>query len=192
MLRLRSELPGGSIYTTAFLVRHDGTMITSDRAVRGARAIHVVDPSGGTLPCEVLRHDPELGVAILRAPSAGLLPIVQLGPATRLRKGDWVVGIGHDEHGQVSARAGCVSRVFTPRGAGQARHFVIDAATTEGGAVLDLQGRVVALVLRPRGARRAEALAIDVLLPVLALTPAFVPLNPESPSSTTEARPLKE
>lgn len=184
VLRLRSDTDAGAVYTTAFLVRDDGTMLTADRAVRGAHGVHVVDPTGHTLPCQLLRHDPALGVAILRAPSAGLLPTVQIGQAKAVRHGDWVVGIGHDEKGQASARAGCISRVFRSKAAGHPRHFVIDAATSEGGPVLDLQGRAVAIVLRPEGARRAQALSIDELRPLLRELASAPPAAP-----TAEVRP---
>jgi S1-C subfamily serine protease len=184
VLRLRSDTAAGAIFTTAFLVRDDGTMLTADRAVRGARSVQVVDPTGGALPCQLLRHDPALGVAILRAPSAGLLPTVQIGEAAKVRHGDWVVGIGHDDRGVASARAGCISRVFRSKAAGHPRHFVIDAATSEGGPVLDLRGQVVAIALRPEGSRRAQALSIDELRPLLRELASASPTPP-----TAEVRP---
>jgi len=188
VVRIRATTPSLQRHASAFLVRSDGTMLTSAAAVAGADSVVIVDAQGRDLAVEVIASNSELGVAVLRAPSAGDLPTVKLGTSRALRDGDWVVGISHGDDGEASAVAGCVSQLGRARPAGtdgdpSARRFVLDAATAPGGPVLNLDGEVVGVAVQRKGVRRAVAVAIDDVKPfLLGLRAAAPPAKQEERS----------
>jgi len=167
LLRLRTEAASGPIYTSGFLVRDDGLVLSTTRVTEGGGAISVVDAQGALLAARIVAQDRALGVVVLALPSAGGLATLDLGSNKALAIDDWLVGMGYDAKGQAEARAGCVSKRWLAKPNEKVEHYLVDLAVTPGGPLLDLNGKVVAMVLRPRGARRTVVLGIDSVKPLL-------------------------
>lgn len=159
VVRVRATSHHGERFASAFLVHTNGTLVTAADIVADASALHIVDGFGNALAVEPVARDPAHGVAVLRAPSSGSVPVARLGQSDRLRQGDWLVGIAHGTGSAPEAIAGCISAVT--RSAASGRVFTIDAATDAGGPFFNVDGEVVAISIGRKGARRARAIAID-------------------------------
>jgi len=159
VVRVRATMPYGERFASAFLVHPNGTLVTAADSVAGASALHIVDGSGNALAVELVAHDPARGVAVLRAPSNGSVPVARLSQSAQLRQGDWLVGIAYGTGSAPEAIAGCISAVARSEASGHI--YTIDAATDAGGPFFNVAGEVVAVSIGRQGARRARAVAID-------------------------------
>ncbi|MBN2358624.1 MAG: serine protease [Deltaproteobacteria bacterium] len=159
VVRLRATILHGERFGSAFLVHPNGTLVTAAASVFGASALHLVDTFGNALAVELVASDQASGVAVLRAPSSGSIPVARLGRSARLRRGDWLVGVAYAAGSAPEAIAGCISAITGVEGGG--RVFTIDAATDAGGPFFNVDGEVVAVSIGLKGARRARAIPID-------------------------------
>ncbi|TMC09738.1 MAG: PDZ domain-containing protein [Chloroflexi bacterium] len=145
----RPEGAGSGVALTA-----DGLLVTSahvvERATRGVAAF----ADGGQYDIEVIGLDPLSDLAILRARTAGLTPVV-VGDADRLRVGQLVVAVGNPLGYSGSVTTGVVSGLgrSLPTRWGDGRRIVDNVIQTDaalnpgnsGGALADSQARLVGI-----------------------------------------------
>ena len=142
----------------------DGVVVTADHTVKREEEITVALPDGSTVPATLAGRDPGTDVAVLRLESAGL-KAAEVGDTASLKVGHLVLAVGRVGDRGPSASLGVVSAVGgawrTWRG-GQLEQFVrLDLAIYDGfsgGALVDLEGRVVGL--NTSGLSRGGALTI--------------------------------
>ena len=142
----------------------DGVVVTADHTVKRDEEITVTLPDGSTAPATLAGRDPGTDVAVLRLESAGL-KAAEVGDTASLKVGHLVLAVGRVGERGPSASLGVVSAVGgawrTWRG-GQLEQFVrLDLAIYDGfsgGALVDLEGRVVGL--NTSGLSRGGALTI--------------------------------
>ena len=165
---------GGGRWPSSGIHWRSGVIVTAEERLEGDDNIKVTLPGGRLVEASLAGRDPTTDVAVLRF-QPDRLPIAAIADAS-LRPGHVVLAVGNHEGGPLAA-LGIIAI------AGGAWHSVrggtidslirLDLALSpaaEGGAIIDMQGRVVGMaVLGPR--RRALAIpgstinrAVDQLL----------------------------
>jgi serine protease Do len=159
-------------YGTGFVVRADGTVLTNDHVVTGAKRVRARLGDGTEVDAEVIGTDPLSDVAVLRLavrPDGKAYVPVEFGDSDALEVGDWVLAIGNPFGLAQTVTAGIVSAKGRSRvGIAAYEDFIqTDAAINpgnSGGPLLDLDGRVVG-VATAIAARRGRSLGIGFAIP---------------------------
>ena len=148
----------------------DGYLVTNAHVVAGAERGTAAFVDGDEHSFEVVGRDPLSDLAVVRAESSDLIP-APFGDAARLRVGQLVVAVGNPLGFAGSVTAGVVSalgRSLAARDGGASRlvENVIqtDAALNpgnSGGALADVQGRVVGINTAVAGVGLGLAVPID-------------------------------
>ena len=165
---------GGSRRSSSGIHWRSGVIVTAEERLEGDDNIKVTLPGGRLVEASLVGRDPTTDVAVLRFQPDGL-PIASIADGF-LRPGHIVLAVGNYEGGPLAAlgiiaiaggawhsvRGGTIDSLI--------RLDLVLSPVAEGGAVMDVQGRVVGMaVLGPR--RRALAIpgstinrAVDQLL----------------------------
>ena len=159
---------GGSGWGSGVIVESNGTILTNSHVVEGIRRdrMRVELPDGRVLPARALGWDEWTDVAVVKVDATDL-PTVPVGAARSLSVGQRVVGLGYAPvfPGAPSAKAGVIRSL-----AGQIQvdgsYPLFDLVTSDtylnpgdsGGALLDLNGRLVGINSAISVARRSQSL----------------------------------
>ena len=143
---------------SGFIIDEDGTIVTNNHVVRGAKTVMVTLDNGTQLPAKVVGSDPRTDVAVLHVDAKKKLPYIQLGESSSVRPGEWVVAMGNPFGLGGSVTAGIVSALGRDIGAGPYDQFIqIDAPINQGnsgGPLFTQDGKVVGIntaILSPSG-----------------------------------------
>lgn len=122
-----------------------GLVATSSWNLEGNGAVTVVTPTGDRVPATRLGRDENLDVALLKVDAVGLVPLPRAeGPA---RVGQFVVLVARTPANGPLATTGIVSGLGRHRGDAFA-HSARTSYQTAGGALIDLDGRLMGLSVR--------------------------------------------
>ncbi|WP_284945326.1 Do family serine endopeptidase [Acidisoma cladoniae] len=143
---------------SGFIVNEDGTVVTNNHVVQGAKTVTVTLSDGTKLPATVIGRDPSTDVAVLRIHSDHKLPFLDLGDSSRVKTGQWVVAMGNPFGLGGTVTAGIVSAEGRDIGDGPYDSFLqIDAPINKGnsgGPLFDQGGNVIGMntaILSPTG-----------------------------------------
>ncbi len=143
---------------SGFIVDPDGTIVTNNHVVKGAKSVSVQLDDGTNLPAKVVGRDPRTDLAVLKVNAGKKLPYIQLGDSSTVRPGEWVVAMGNPYGLGGSVTAGIVSAEGRDIGAGPYDQFLqIDAPINRGnsgGPLFTQDGKVVGVntaILSPSG-----------------------------------------
>jgi serine protease Do len=143
---------------SGFIISADGTIVTNNHVVRGARTLSVTLDDGTVLPAKVIGTDPRTDIAILKIEAGHPLPFIQLGNSRDVKPGEWVVAMGNPFGLSSTVTAGIVSAVSRDIGAGPYDQFIqIDAPINQGnsgGPLFTQDGKVIGMntaILSPTG-----------------------------------------
>jgi S1-C subfamily serine protease len=165
IVQIRAERPDGTLNCTGFILTEDGFVITSQRAVEGARRVRVTLADASVQDALLVGTDPDTGVGVLKIDGKGLTAAT-LGSAVSVRAGQTAVAIGSSWVGVsvVSAVGRSVQSKDSPL-----LFDMIDLNATvdpvvSGGPVLDGRGAVIGVldVLDGRGYATPIDIAQDV------------------------------
>jgi serine protease Do len=143
---------------SGFIISADGTIVTNNHVIKGARTLSVTLDDGTVLPAKVIGADPRTDIAVLKVTAPHPLPFIQLGNSRDVKAGEWVVAMGNPFGLGGSVTAGIVSAVSRDIGAGPYDQFIqVDAPINQGnsgGPLFTQDGKVIGMntaILSPTG-----------------------------------------
>jgi serine protease Do len=143
---------------SGFIISADGTIVTNNHVVKGARTLSVTLDDGSVMPAKVIGTDPRTDIAVLKVDSPHPLPFIQLGNSRDVKAGEWVVAMGNPFGLGGTVTAGIVSAVSRDIGAGPYDQFIqVDAPINQGnsgGPLFTQDGKVIGMntaILSPTG-----------------------------------------
>jgi serine protease Do len=143
---------------SGFIVDANGTIVTNNHVVKGAKAVSVTLDDGTKLQAKVMGRDERTDIAVLKVDARRQLPFIQLGNSANVQPGEWVVAMGNPFGLGGTVTAGIVSASGRDIGAGPYDHFIqIDAPINQGnsgGPLFTQDGKVIGMntaILSPSG-----------------------------------------
>jgi serine protease Do len=143
---------------SGFIIDADGTIVTNNHVVKGAKTVSVTLSDGTQLPAKVIGHDSRTDIAVLKIDAHKQLPYIQLGNSANVKPGEWVVAMGNPFGLGGTVTAGIVSASGRDIGAGPYDQFIqIDAPINQGnsgGPLFTQDGKVIGMntaILSPSG-----------------------------------------
>ena len=143
---------------SGFIINADGTIVTNNHVVKGAKTLSVTLDDGTVLPAKVIGTDPRTDIAVLKVSAGHPLPFIHLGNSRDVKPGEWVVAMGNPFGLSSTVTAGIVSAVSRDIGAGPYDQFIqVDAPINQGnsgGPLFTQDGNVVGMntaILSPTG-----------------------------------------
>ena len=162
---------------SGFIIDANGTIITNNHVVKGARSVSVTLDDGTKLTAKVVGRDPRTDIAVLKVDAPKPLPYIQLGNSANVKPGEWVVAIGNPFGLGGTVTAGIVSARGRDIGSGPYDQFIqIDAPINQGnsgGPLFTQDGKVIGMdtaILSPTGGSVGIGFAIpsDMIRTVVA------------------------
>jgi serine protease Do len=143
---------------SGFIIDADGTIVTNNHVVKGAKTLSVTLDDGTVLPAKVIGTDPRTDIAVLKVNAGHPLPFIHLGNSRDVKPGEWVVAMGNPFGLSSTVTAGIVSAVSRDIGAGPYDQFIqVDAPINQGnsgGPLFTQDGNVIGMntaILSPTG-----------------------------------------
>jgi serine protease Do len=170
---------------SGFIVDPRGLVVTNEHVVEGGTDILVRLASGVDVPAQVIGHDDDLDVALLRidVPRAPGLVAATLGDSDDLAVGEWIIAIGNPfglDHTVTAGIVSAVERTLKDGSSGQrsgkssiyASFIQTDASINpgnSGGPIVNTAGQVVgiALAIDARGGGIGFAVPINMVKAIL-------------------------
>ncbi|GAB0113662.1 Do family serine endopeptidase [Acidisoma sp. C75] len=162
---------------SGFIINSNGTIVTNNHVIQGAKTITVTLSDGTRLPAKLIGRDPSTDIAVLKVDAKHPLPYLELGNSSKVETGQWVVAMGNPFGLGGTVTAGIVSAEGRNIGDGPYDSFLqIDAPINKGnsgGPLFDQQGEVIGMntaILSPSGGSIGIGFAIpsDTIKPVVA------------------------
>jgi len=157
---------------SGFVWDTQGHIVTNNHVVDGAERLTVIFSDGLSLPAEVVGRDPESDLAVVKVDPTGIdLKPVNVGDSTAVRVGQFAVAIGNPFGLDTTMTFGIVSALgrTLPVSDGAmmstTRYTIPDIIQTDapvnpgnsGGALLDLQGRLIGVPTAIESSTRSSA-----------------------------------
>ncbi len=138
---------------SGFVIRRDGTILTNQHVVEGARRVTVQFADKKTATARIVGQDRSTDLAVLRVDTSGLdLHPLQLGDSKAAQVGDPTIAIGNPFGLERTLTTGVISavqrRIKAPNGFAIDNVLQTDAAINpgnSGGPLLDAAGRVIGI-----------------------------------------------
>ncbi|HEY4043713.1 MAG TPA: DegQ family serine endoprotease [Rhodopila sp.] len=162
---------------SGFIIDANGTIVTNNHVVKGAKTLSVTLDDGTVLPAKVVGTDPRTDIAVLKVDAGHPLPFIQLGNSRDVKPGEWVVAMGNPFGLGGTVTAGIVSAISRDIGAGPYDQFIqVDAPINQGnsgGPLFTQDGKVIGMntaILSPTGGSVGIGFAIpsDMIHTVIA------------------------
>lgn len=141
-----------------FIIDSNGTIVTNNHVVKGAKSVTVTLSNGDTYPAKIVGRDPKTDLAVLKINAGKPLPYVELGDSRKVEPGQWVVAMGNPFGLGNTVTAGIVSALGRDIGDGPYDRFIqTDAPINEGnsgGPLFNQKGQVIGVntaILSPSG-----------------------------------------
>jgi serine protease Do len=134
---------------SGFIIGQDGTVVTNNHVVQGAKSVTVTLSDGITLPAKVVGRDPNTNIAVLGVDAHHPLPYLEPGDPGKVKTGEWAVAMGNPFGLGGTVTAGVVSAEGRDIVDGPYDGFLqVDAPInrgSSGGPLFDQSGQVVGM-----------------------------------------------
>ena len=150
----------GIVWTT------DGLILTTSHGVDQDDDLIVELGDGARHGATVVGRDPESDIALLRI-SANDLPVIAKAPDSEIRTGHLALALARPGSANLTATLGLVSAIVEAQSAGKPEYIVHTDATlypgSSGGALIDMEGRLIGMIDLAFGRGRGVALGVPIL-----------------------------
>ncbi len=134
---------------SGFIVDADGTIVTNNHVIKGAKKIMVTLEDGNSYPATVKGHDDKTDLAVLKIDAKKPLPYVSFGDSDQAKVGNWVIAVGNPFGLGGTVTAGIVSAHGRDLNSGPYDNFIqIDAPINpgnSGGPLFNQHGQVIGI-----------------------------------------------
>jgi serine protease Do len=163
---------------SGWIIGENGIIVTNSHVVEGAESITVTLDDGRTfrVDSDTVASDPVSDLAVIKI-DAENLPAADIGDASALRVGDWVVAIGNPLGLGISAKEGIVSRLDVSLIVeGQRLDHLIETSAAinpgnSGGPLVNMKGEVIGITSAKVASVGVEglgyAMGITQVMPVI-------------------------
>ncbi len=164
---------------SGWILDKKGIIVTNNHVVEGASKVILQFSDGRTSECASANvfRDPLTDLAIIKVDLSNL-PALSVGDSSRLRVGDWVVGIGNPLGKGIRAKEGTISglKVSLSLDEEESMHDLIETSTAinpgnSGGPLLNMKSEVIGITSAKISAVGVEgmgyAISINSALPIL-------------------------
>jgi S1-C subfamily serine protease len=157
---------GSRLTATGLLWSADGVILTTSHGVERDEGLAVETSHGARHPATLVGRDPEIDLAVLRV-SAASLPVAERAPMADVRVGHLVLAVGRPGNAGLQATLGIISAILETERNGQVGYVVHTDAVLypgfSGGALVDVQGRVVGMTNLMFGRGKGVAIGTPLL-----------------------------
>lgn len=143
---------------SGFIIDSNGTIVTNNHVVKGAKTVTVTLSNGNTYPAKIVGTDVKTDLAVLKIDASKPLPYVELGNSDEVEPGQWVIAMGNPFGLGNTVTTGVVSALGRDIGDGPYDRFIqTDAPINEGnsgGPLFNQKGQVIGVntaILSPSG-----------------------------------------
>lgn len=134
---------------SGFIIDKEGYIVTNNHVIENADKIKVKLNNGKEFDAEIIGHDPNTDLALIKIKPARHLPVVKMGDSDALKVGQWVIAIGSPFGLEHTVTAGIVSAKGRVIGSGPYDDFIQTDASinpgNSGGPLIDMKGKVVGI-----------------------------------------------
>ena len=131
------------------IITGDGTILTNNHVVEGAKEVTVTLADKREFKAEVVGRDPKTDLAVLKISAGNKLAAANLGDSEQLQVGDWVLAVGNPFGLGNTVTSGIVSAKGRVIGAGPYDDFIQTDASinpgNSGGPLFNMKGEVVGI-----------------------------------------------
>ncbi|WP_298215535.1 Do family serine endopeptidase [Acidocella sp.] len=143
---------------SGFIINANGTIVTNDHVVKGAKKVTVTLDDGDIYVAKVIGHDAKTDIAVLKIEAGHPLAYVELGSSNDVAVGQWVIAMGNPFGLGNTVTTGVISALGRDIGDGPYDRFIqTDAPINEGnsgGPLFNQKGQVIGIntaILSPSG-----------------------------------------
>ena len=157
---------GSRLTASGIVWTGDGLILTTSHGVEQDENV-VVELAGGIRHgAAVVGRDPESDIALLRVAATGL-PAIERAPTDSIQTGQLALALTRPGTSSLAATLGLVSARIDTQSAGRPEYLVHTDAVlypgSSGGALVDMQGRLIGMIDLAFGRGRGVALGVPIL-----------------------------
>jgi serine protease Do len=152
---------------TGVIIDPRGYIITNHHVVEGVRKITVTTADRETLIAQLISHDPDTDLAIIKIESAKSLPVIDIGTSNDLMPGETVVAVGNAYGYGHTVTRGIISALHRTVQVSDAQNYEdliqTDASINpgnSGGPLLNIEGRMIGINVAVRAGAQGIGFAI--------------------------------
>ena len=155
------------------IISADGTILTNNHVVEGAKEVTVTLADKQEYTAEILGKDPKTDLAVLKIKPKGSLQAATLGDSDQLQVGEWVMAVGNPFGLSHTVTSGIVSAKGRVIGAGPYDNFIQTDASinpgNSGGPLYNMKGELVGIntAIIPGGQGIGFAIPINTVKPLV-------------------------
>ncbi|MCC6494580.1 MAG: trypsin-like peptidase domain-containing protein [Pirellulales bacterium] len=154
---------------TGVVIDPRGYILTNNHVVDGVRQINVTLQGGQAYVAQLVAHDPETDLAVIRIRTPQALPTIQLGASRDLMTGETVVAVGNAYGYEHTVTSGIISALHRNVQVNETQQY-LDLIQTDasinpgnsGGPLLNLDGKMIGLNVAVRAGAQGIGFAIPV------------------------------
>ncbi len=134
---------------TGFMIDSEGYIITNNHVIKNADEIKVKLRNNKEFEAEIVGHDIETDIALIKIKSKEKFSAVPMGDSEALKVGEWVVAIGNPFGLEHTVTAGIVSAKGRVIGSGPYDDYIQTDASinfgNSGGPLINMKGEVIGI-----------------------------------------------